>query len=227
MLRRASLTVLALVLLPATVQAFDHHHHHDSDSDGDGSGGCSSSSSHGSSSPESGGTVTAQPPTAKPALSSANKRVFVTSTVFSGAIGGLDAADMYCQSAATAGGLTGTFHAWISDASSNAFDRTSDVGPWYTTGNAVAFPSKAELRGAPQAELLDERGGFPQSLLGAAWTGSDAQGAATSETCEGWTNATAGATATTGSGFNNDTSWGGGSTPLPCNAQAPLICFQQ
>jgi hypothetical protein len=224
MLRRASFTVLAIVLLPATVQAFDHHeHHHDYDSEGDG-GGCSSKSTHASSTPTPSPTVTATP---SPSSSSSNKRVFVTSTVFSGAIGGLAAADMYCQSAATAGGLTGTFHAWLSDASQSAVDRTADVGPWYTTGNAVAFPSKAELRGAPQAELLDERGAYPQSLLGAAWTGSDVQGAATSETCEGWTNATVGATATTGSGFNGDASWGGGGAPLPCNAQAPLICFQQ
>jgi hypothetical protein len=224
MLRRASLTVLALVLLPATVQAFDHHHHHDDDDHDSDGGGCSSShaSSHASSSPESGGTVTAQ----RPAPSSDQKLVFITSTTFSGAIGGLEAADMYCQSAATAGGLTGTFHAWISDASTSAFDRTADVGPWYTTGNAVAFASKADLREAPQSELLDEVGGYPQSLAG-AWTGSDALGAATSETCDGWTNATDGATATTGTGFSTDASWGGGNTPLPCNAQAPLICFQQ
>jgi hypothetical protein len=220
MLRRASLTVLALVLLPATVQAFDHEHHHDYDSDSDG-GGCSSKSTHASSSPSPAPTVTA---TRTP--SSDNKHVFITSTVLSGAIGGVAAADMYCQSAATAGGLKGTFHAWISDASNNAFDRTADVGPWYTTGNAVAFASKADLRGAPQAELLDEVGGYPQSLAG-AWTGSDAQGAATSESCEGWTNATDGATATTGTAFSNDTTWGGGNTSLRCNAQAPLICFQQ
>lgn len=227
MLRRASLTVLALVLLPATVQAFDHHHHHDYDSDGDG-GGCSShSSSHSSSSPASGGTVTAQPPPATPTrVSSDEKHVFITSSTFSGAIGGLEAADMYCQSAATAAGLTGTFHAWISFGTNNAFDRVSDSGPWYTTGNALAFASKADLRGTPQSELLDEVGGYPQTLAG-AWTGSDAQGAATSENCEGWTNATAGATATTGTGFSDDASWGGGNTSLPCTAKAPLICFQQ
>jgi hypothetical protein len=226
MLRRASLTVLALVLMPATVHAFDHHNDHDADDEGDSGGGCSSSSSHGSTSPASGGTVTAQPPTANPGLSSDNKHVFVTSTTFSGALGGLDAADMYCQSAATAGGLTGTFHAWISYGSSNAFDRTSDVGPWYTTRDAVAFASKADLRGTPQSALLDETGGYPQTLAG-AWTGSDAQGAATSENCDGWTNATAGAAATTGTGSSDDAAWGGGNSSIPCNAKAPLICFQQ
>ncbi len=227
MLRRASLTVLALVLLPATVHAFDHHNDHDADDEGDGGGGCSSSSSHTSSGPRSGGTVTAVPPPAspKPAPSSGHKRVFVTSATFSGAIGGLDAADMYCQSAATAGGLAGTFQAWISYGSSNAFDRTSDVGPWYSTSDALVFASKADL-GVPRSELLDEAGEYPQTVAG-AWTGSDSLGAATNETCEGWTNATAGATATTGTAAKSDSSWGGASTSLSCDAKAPLICFQQ
>jgi hypothetical protein len=220
MLRRASLAVLAIVLLPATVHAFDHHHHHDYDSD-DGGGGCSSKSTHASSSPPPTPTVTDVP-----SPSSGEKHVFVTSSLFSGAIGGLAAADMYCQRAAAAGGLTGTFHAWISDASQNAFDRTADAGPWYTTGNAVAFASKADLRGGPQTELLDETGGYPQTLSG-VWTGTDAQGSATGETCEGWTNGTDGATATTGSALGSDAAWGGGNPSLRCNAQAPLICFQQ
>ncbi len=222
MLRRASLTALALVLLPATVQAFDHHEHHHHDSDSDGGGGCSSASTHASSS----GTPSTTVP-ATPAATSDNKHVFVTSTTLSGAIGGVAAADMYCQSAATAGGLHGTFRAWISDVSNNAYDRMGDVGPWYTTGtNAVAFASKADLLGAPRSELLDEAGGTPQTLAG-AWTGTDEQGAVTNATCEGWTNATIDATATTGTGFSSDTAWGGGVAALPCNAQAPLICFQQ
>jgi hypothetical protein len=224
MLRRASLTVLALVLLPATVHAFDHHHHHHDD-DGDGGGGCSSSSTHTSSSTENGGTVT-EVPAQKPSLSTNHKRVFVTSTTYSGALGGLDAADMYCQSAATAGGLSGTFHAWLSYGASNAIDRTADVGPWYSTADALVFASKADLTGDPLAQILDEHGGYPQSLAG-AWTGTSSQGTATPDTCEGWTNATGDVAATTGTGFSGDATWGGGNAPLPCSSQAPLLCLQQ
>lgn len=219
MLRRACLTVLALVLLPATVQAFDHHHHHH-DSSSDGGGGCSSSSSHASSTP----TVTAtESPT--PVLSSAHKRVFLTSTSLSGAVGGLDAADMYCRSAATNAGLTGTYRAWLSTASTNASDRIADVGPWYSTLDKVVFSSKAALGEAPAAQIVDERGAA--SSTPDPWTGTDAQGAASGQDCEAWTNATGDAKATTGTGFASDPEWGGGATTLHCDAQAPLICFQQ
>ena len=223
MLRRASLTVLALVLLPATVQAFDHHHHHHHGG-GDGGGGCSSSSTHSSSS-TSGGTATAVP-AQKPSLAPDRKRVFVTSTTYSGALGGLDGADMYCQTAATEAGLPGTFQAWLSYGSSNAIDRTADVGPWYSTGDTQVFASKADLAGDPQTEILDEHGGYPQSLAG-AWTGSDSQGNATADTCEGWTNATGDVSATTGIVLGGELTWGGGNAPLPCSAHAPLLCFQQ
>lgn len=219
MLRRACFTVLALVLLPATVQAFDHHHHHSSSSS-DGDGGCSSSSTHASSSPT--GTATKTP---TPGLSSNHQRVFITSTRFSGAVGGLDAADMYCHSAATDAGLAGTYRAWLSTSSTNASDRIGDVGPWYSTRDIVVFSSKAALREAPTSDMLDEHGAA--SATPDPWTGTDAHGAASGSDCEGWTNGTGTATATTGTGFASDVEWGGGVTTLHCDATAPLICFQQ
>jgi hypothetical protein len=41
--------------------------------------------------------------------------VFATSTMRNGAFGGLDGADSYCQVLARAGGLPGTYRAWLSD----------------------------------------------------------------------------------------------------------------
>ncbi|MEA2748151.1 MAG: hypothetical protein QOI41_2294 [Myxococcales bacterium] len=220
MLRRACLTVLALVLLPATVQAFDHHHHHDSDSDG--GGGCGSSSEHTSATPAP--TATAQRPT--PVLSADHKRVFITAAAFAGAVGGLNAADMYCQSAATDAGLPGTYRAWLSSTSTNALDRIDDVGPWYSMRDTVVFSSKSALREAPTAQIVDETGAAPLAD-NAPWTGTDAQGLGTGQDCEGWTNGTAEIVATTGSGFAADSEWSGGSATLHCDNKAPLICFQQ
>ena len=217
MLRRVSVTILLLVLLPATVHAFDHHHHHSSGggSSGDGCGSSSSKSS-----------ASAPPSSASPSLpSSSHKRAFVTSTTYSGALGGLKAADAACQASASTGGLPGVFHAWVSDGSASAYDRTTEVGAWYTTGDDLAFSSRADLRGAPKSELLDEYGGYPASAAG-AWTGTDSGGAATGQDCEGWTNASAEVAATTGSALA-DATWGGGNAPLRCNLKAPLICFQQ
>jgi hypothetical protein len=154
--------------------------------------------------------------------------VFVTSTTYSGAVGSVTAADARCQESATSRGLAGTFRAWISDATTNAYDRTADVGPWYTTRDALAFASKADLRGAPATDLLDELGQVPDGAGAAgAWTGSDAQGVASGHDCDGWTNAGGDASATTGSALGYDVAWGGDDAPTACNGKAPLLCFQQ
>ena len=217
MLRRAAVAVLFVVLMPATVQAFDHHHHH-SGSGGDGGGGCGSSSKSDSSDTPSVST----PP------SGTLQRVFVTSRRYSGALGSVKAVDTYCQQSATEHHIAGVFKAWISDASTNAYDRTADVGPWYTMHGDVAFASKADLRAAPRTDLLDEGGNRPTGLgTTGAWSGSSPNGGATGHDCDGWTNASADATATMGSALGLDTAWGGDDVPSKCNALAPLICFQQ
>jgi hypothetical protein len=216
MLQRASLVAFFLVLMPATVEAFDHHHHHHASSGGDG---CGSSSSD---APES------DPSTSPPPASATVKRVFVTSSSYSGALGGLPSADAQCQSRAIAHGLPGVFRAWLSDATTNAYDRMADVGPWYTASNELAFATKADLLGAPRSDLLDELGGYPEGPgAKGAWSGSDAAGVASGKDCDGWTNATANAQATTGTALGSDATWGGGSAPLRCDGKAPLICFQQ
>jgi hypothetical protein len=153
--------------------------------------------------------------------------VFVTSTTYSGALGSLKFADAACQSRASARGLSGTFHAWLSDETTDAYDRMADAGPWYTTGDRLAFSTKADLRGAPKAELLDESGAYPGPGAVGAWSGTDSSGVATGQDCDGWTNATADSDATTGSALGMDVAWGGGNTLLSCDHEAPLVCFQQ
>ena len=218
MLRRAVAGALVLfVLMPATVQAFDHDHHHSSHHSSGGDGCGSSSSSEASPSPS----------TPKPSTS-VHKRVFVTHASFSGALGGVASADAQCQSAASAQRLPGVFHAWISDDANDAYDRVTGTGPWYTTGDKLAFSTKAGLRQAPASELLDEAGGSPAgSQPVRAWTGSDAAGTATGDNCDGWTNATADAIATTGSALRSDAEWGGGGDAVHCDEKAQLLCFQQ
>src|SRR5215470_17442921 len=53
-----------------------------------------------------------------------NKHVFVTSTTYEGALlGGLAGADAKCADHAAAGGLAGTFKAWLSDSHKSAASR--------------------------------------------------------------------------------------------------------
>jgi hypothetical protein len=213
MLKHASLAVLFIVLAPQTVQAFDHHHHHHHHSSGDGSG-CG-----GSSEPELASGDVAPTPTPT------RGRVFVTSTTYSGALGGPTGADAACDVRAAAAGLTGVFRAWLSEGTAGAYDRAPDSGPWYTTGDAIAFTGKIDLRGAPRAELLDEYGGHVDPV--GAWSGSNTEGAATGNDCVGWTTAAIEETGTAGTALRLDASWAGGDAPRTCNVAAPIICFQQ
>ena len=224
MLRRACLTVLAVVLLPATVQAFDHHHHHHHHDDDDGEAqGCNSEEDDGHVHLDGGKPTPAPAPGTAPSL---RKHVFITSASYSGALGSLEAADMYCQVTAQSAGHPGKYKAWLSGPVTNAFDRIDDVGPWFSMHDLQVFPAKADLRGSPQAEITDEHGD-QAVLLNGIWTGSDSQGNATVATCNAWTDATPSASATTGTGASGDSMWGGGNEPVSCDAHASLLCFEQ
>ncbi|MCA9638983.1 MAG: DUF4215 domain-containing protein, partial [Myxococcales bacterium] len=59
------------------------------------------------------------------------RRVFVTSTLYQGNLGGLAGADAKCQARAQAAGLPGTFLAWLSDNTNNPNTRfTKSMGPY-------------------------------------------------------------------------------------------------
>lgn len=214
MLRRALTTVVALVLLPATVQAFDHHHHHHHHhASGDhGGGGCGGASSEASSSPRGGasGDGAAVPTTAP------GKRVFVTATSYSGAVGGLDAADRYCTSSAQAAGLSGTYRAWLSAGTTRASDRVDGDGPWLTTRGELAFASRDALGGPPALPLRDENG-EPVATDAAVWSGTDAAGEPSGLDCEEWRNATSDASGTVGLAGE----------AVTCDARASLLCFEE
>ncbi len=63
-----------------------------------------------------------------------SKRIFVTSTLYSGNLGGLSGADAKCLTAAQSVNLPGTWKAWLSSSTINAIDRIAEVGPWYFVG---------------------------------------------------------------------------------------------
>ena len=61
------------------------------------------------------------------------KIVFVTSTTYSGNLGGLAGADAECQAQADSASLLGTFKAWISDSTTDATDTarfTRSIAPY-------------------------------------------------------------------------------------------------
>jgi hypothetical protein len=230
MLRAACLTFLAIVFVPATVQAFDHHDHHihhtSSHHSGNGCGGSSSESEE--SSPSEHETTTPSPSTSTSTPPAGHKLIFVTTTTYAGALGGLAAADAYCNSAASEHGLTGSYRAWLSSGTTDAYDRMTGNGPYDNTAGKTVFASRAAMREAPSANLLDEEGNAPSNIAAVgAWSGSDNAGLHAGADCAGWTDATDLASASTGSARVGDPAWGGGDAPARCSSKAPLLCVEQ
>jgi cysteine-rich repeat protein len=69
------------------------------------------------------------------------KFVFVTSTLFTGNLGGLNGADAKCQARAVAANVPGTFRAWLSDDTGSPSTRMSKLGGPYklVNGTTVAL----------------------------------------------------------------------------------------
>jgi hypothetical protein len=119
-----------------------------------------------------------------------------------GDLGGLDGADAYCDTLATAAGVAGkTWRAYLSTASENARDRIG-AGPWVNAKGVTIAEDVASLHGAgnniSKDTALDEsgnvvngRGDSPNrhDML----TGSLPDGTAAEQTCNDWTNGGEGA----------------------------------
>ncbi len=83
--------------------------------------------------PTSAPTPTPIPPTSTPTLTPAPapKRVFVSSSIYNGNLGGLSGADSKCQTLANTATLGGAWKAWLSDSSTSASSRLSHASVSY------------------------------------------------------------------------------------------------
>lgn len=161
------------------------------------------------------------------------KRVFVSSTAWSGAMGGISGADQKCQSLADAEELGGSWIAWMSSTSADAIDRLTDDGPWELVTGQLVFATKAAivdpLTGPAAGIGRDETGAFLEPTEEYAWTGTGATGVhapGATTNCMAWT-ATAGEAGIAGAiGSTEPDDWTSvGQTP--CGDFNHLICFEQ
>lgn len=163
------------------------------------------------------------------------KRVFVTKTSYQGDLrtagagtSGIDGADRLCALAATAGSLGGTWKAWISDESTNAIDRISDVGPWFLSNRVTkAFNNKANLATSPLVAINQDEDGSTIGFQDFVWTGTSAGGnRKTGDNCSSWASSSSSVSGLKGDTVNADsswTAWGGDA----CHASARLFCIEQ
>jgi len=82
------------------------------------------------------------------------KKVFLTSAVYSGDLGGVQGANAKCQSLATAAGLPGTFKAWISDS-------VSDPSSSFTQSPAGYIDTTGRIIATSWSDLTDGQLAFP------------------------------------------------------------------
>ena len=168
------------------------------------------------------------------------RRAFVSSMLYTGALGGIVGADAKCQARAQAAGLPGTFLAWISDDVNTPQTRfTKGVAGYRLVNNTVIATSFADLTdgtllapinvnemggGPPVGNTSCAGGGFPT-----VWTGTLATGNIwVNNQCNQWTSIN-GTSATWGRATDTNTSWsswcsGGGAV---CVWTSALYCFQQ
>jgi hypothetical protein len=155
------------------------------------------------------------------------KRVFITATTYPGTFGSagnsLQKADWYCQTAATAQNLGGTWKAWLSSGSTNAIDRIAEAGPWYLVdGTTKVFNNKAGLATLPLHTInITEQG---SSSMNWAWTGTDVGGTASGADCGGWTGSSSPGLA--GNPNHSDSRWTHDLTRF-CNDSSGFYCFEQ
>lgn len=159
------------------------------------------------------------------------KKVFVTSTTYTGNLGGIVGADAKCMERAAAGGLTGTFKAWIANGTTApATSMTHSAGPYLLVHWESVADNWTDLTDGSLGRAIDQTE-FGDSLSGAElWSNVNNIGAssATSDShCNNWTDGTSNYFGTYGSysEFGVET-WSAEGT-LSCNSRRPLYCFQQ
>jgi hypothetical protein len=157
--------------------------------------------------------------------------VFITTAIYRGNLGGLSGADTICTSAAQAGGLGGSWKAWLSDGTTNAIDRINDVGPWYLVGTSTkVFTDKANLMTQPLVEIRTTEKGMPVPVNGnhlvLSWTATQTGGTHGTSHCLSWTSQS----------FNDNgayglatpaNEWTDASATIGCNQLLHLYCLQQ
>jgi hypothetical protein len=140
-------------------------------------------------SPESGGSC---------GDASADKRIFVSSALYTGNLGGLTGADAQCQALADAAGLCGTYKAWLSDGTADASARLSHATGNYvrTDGQIIANDWSQLVSGTIQNAInrTETNGAAPVgtvkcggSSVTPVWTGSTTAGAnVMNGSCSNW-----------------------------------------
>lgn len=159
------------------------------------------------------------------------QRIFITSTMYNGDLGGPDGADDKCQNAATAAGLKKVYKSFLSTSTTQAQNRFTMDAPLYEvdsngTSTLVAqsltdFQNGTVL--ADPAFRYDENGVDQNILLSTAAIFWIATGAGSVNFCSDWTSS--GAIANGNIGSTNGSEIIGWGENQNCSIPASIICI--
>lgn len=179
----------------------------------------------------------ASPDTGGPDLTP--KRVFVTSKMYMGNLGGRSGADDKCQQAAIDATATipdassSTWIAWLSSNNKNAIDRITHEGPYQLLNGIEVVRNKAQLISGGLSHAIDRNEhNVAYTENRGVWTGTRKDGTMDA-TCNGWSDSTDAFFGTLGSALSKDDGWTKGA-PQPgqtdnwhCDVAVALYCFEQ
>lgn len=168
------------------------------------------------------------------------KVIFLTSQQFDGNLGGLAGADAKCQTAATAGGLSGTFKAWMSDTTISARDRlTHNPAPYIRTDGATIANNWADLtdyhiKEPIMCDEFKECSAYVEMFHNdtwrvSTWTGTWANGSAYPNPvmfCDNWSAGDGSKQGSYGLASSIDEHWTDNS-PMGCQNILRLYCIEQ
>ena len=166
------------------------------------------------------------------------RRVFVTSGVYQGALGGAAGADSICNSWASSAGLGGTWAAWVSTATSDVTTRfVHSTVPWkLLDGTLVALDWSDLVGGAGVGSINRDEHNNLVSTPWLTWTSTTATGTSALSTtittdCAGFTTSAPGSMsigAVRGDTSEpvSDSSWTNEAW-TPCDTFSALYCFEQ
>jgi hypothetical protein len=172
-------------------------------------------------------------------LAHCHKRVFVSSAVYTGNLGGVAGADTRCQALADAATLGGTYKAWMSDEAVSARDRLTHSTDSYVllSGQVIAANwdalvvvldrpiDETEQRGAPSTTpgLVAQCDDGPAVMTGTFGDGTIAGGS----NCNNWTDGTNSSLVGFGNTSYVGSLWTAHCASPSCGVPLHLYCFEQ
>ncbi len=152
--------------------------------------------------------------------------VFGTASEPTGDFGGLSGGDAICQSEADAAGLVGTWVAWLSDGSTNAVDRiASATGPFNLVNGATIANNHADLTDGTIATEIDRKANGNWIDDEDVWTGTESNGLAVANHCNGWTSPSDQLQGLVGDTDSSSSDWTA-RFDQSCSGTGRLYCFQ-